>query len=231
MVRVRFLPCEVPNATSLQKHHKRARIHDVIVKTSRYVMTRGYPQHAHAYFCLSAHAIVKTQRTLEPSSGRVLKYTVRVRFRRRTLRADGYELLTVCSPQKTNTPKVCFTITHTHTHTHIHTRIVCFRDEVRLHKRSFSLNIPGVIVDHMTISLTSLQVAMDTESPLFERDAGYYEFTPGKWLPGNPMSNGNRSFNKDVVAKAVAVEFEDSDVLIATYPKTGQWKFQFCHWT
>ena len=63
---------------------------------------------------------------------------------------------------------------------------------------------------------------------LFEHDAGYYEFVPGKWLPGKPPPGGFRNWGPDVVAKAVAVEFEDSDVLIATYPKTGQCAHRMC---
>ncbi len=56
---------------------------------------------------------------------------------------------------------------------------------------------------------------------LFEYDAGYYEFVPGKWLPGKPPPGGARHWGPDIVARAVSVDFDDSDILVATFPKTG----------
>ena len=58
--------------------------------------------------------------------------------------------------------------------------------------------------------------------PLFDYDAGYYEVTKDVWLPGkliNPKAFG--TWTRRAVDAAVNMELDDSDVIMASYPKTG----------
>ena len=61
---------------------------------------------------------------------------------------------------------------------------------------------------------------MSFDNSLFNTDAGYYEYIPGKmWLPGKLV--GRMTWSRRAVDDAVNVELKDSDVILATYPKTG----------
>ena len=60
------------------------------------------------------------------------------------------------------------------------------------------------------------------KDPLLDYDCGYYEYIPGLWLPGkllNAKSFGTLS--RKAVDEAIKMELYDSDILCATYPKTG----------
>ena len=61
---------------------------------------------------------------------------------------------------------------------------------------------------------------MSFDNSLFNRDVGYYEYIPGKmWLPGKLV--GRMTWTRRAVDAAINVELKDSDVMFATYPKTG----------
>ena len=66
-----------------------------------------------------------------------------------------------------------------------------------------------------------LQFNMAFDNSLFQYDAGYYEYLPEFWFPGTLVPNGFFTCSKEAVDEALKVELDDSDVLIATYPKTG----------
>ena len=67
---------------------------------------------------------------------------------------------------------------------------------------------------------------MEFDNSLFEYDAGYYQLTKDFWLPGTMVPKGFYTCSKRAVDAAVNVELDDSDVLIATYPKTGEKLFE-----
>ena len=57
---------------------------------------------------------------------------------------------------------------------------------------------------------------------LCEHDAGYYQFPSGGWwLPGEYTENGLFRCSRKSVEVAVNVDLDDSDILIASYMKTG----------
>ena len=61
---------------------------------------------------------------------------------------------------------------------------------------------------------------MSFDNSLFTTDAGYYEYIPGRmWLPGKLV--GRMTWSRRAVDDAINVELQDSDVILATYPKTG----------
>ena len=64
---------------------------------------------------------------------------------------------------------------------------------------------------------------MAGKDPLFDYDAGYYEVTKDFWLPGklvHPKAFG--TWTRRAVDAAVNMELDDSDVIMAAYPKTGR---------
>ena len=62
---------------------------------------------------------------------------------------------------------------------------------------------------------------MASEKSLYEHDVGFYYNMPGLGLPGKLISNGYSTWSKRAVDAAINVDLDDSDVLVATYPKTG----------
>ena len=55
------------------------------------------------------------------------------------------------------------------------------------------------------------------------KDCGYYEFMPGRWLAGKLIENGYFTWSQEAVNAAVNVQLNDeSDIIVATYPKTGR---------
>ena len=62
---------------------------------------------------------------------------------------------------------------------------------------------------------------MAFDNSLYEYDAGYYRFYEENWLPGKLVPNGTFTWSQKAVDAALAVDLDDSDVLFATYPKTG----------
>ena len=62
---------------------------------------------------------------------------------------------------------------------------------------------------------------MAFDNSLFQYDAGYYEYIPGSWLPGKIVPKGFFTCSKEAIHAALEVDLDDSDVLVATYPKTG----------
>ncbi len=59
------------------------------------------------------------------------------------------------------------------------------------------------------------------DNSLFLYDAGYYQFMPGRWLPGKLVPGGTLTTPPEGVEAAATVPIDDSDVLIPNYPKTG----------
>ena len=63
---------------------------------------------------------------------------------------------------------------------------------------------------------------MTAKDPLFDYDPGYYEVIKDVWLPGKltgPKPFG--TWTRKAVDAAVNMDLDDSDVLLASYPKTG----------
>ena len=63
---------------------------------------------------------------------------------------------------------------------------------------------------------------MASADPLYRYDTGYYEYIPGLILPGKMVPEGHYTCTKEAVDAAINVDIDDSDVLFATYPKTGE---------
>ena len=68
---------------------------------------------------------------------------------------------------------------------------------------------------------------MAFDNSLYENDTGYYQFLEGNWLPGKLVPNGSFTWSQKAVNAAVNVDLDDSDVLFATYPKTGYLSYKF----
>ena len=69
---------------------------------------------------------------------------------------------------------------------------------------------------------------MAFDNSLYKHDAGYYPLLGDKfWFPSKFTPQGIITFSKKAVNAAVNAELDDSDVLIATYPKTGLHLFFF----
>ena len=66
---------------------------------------------------------------------------------------------------------------------------------------------------------TATNMAFDNS--LYEYDVGYYEFLPGNWIPGKLIPDASFTWSRKAIDAAMNVELDDSDILIATYPKTG----------
>ena len=63
---------------------------------------------------------------------------------------------------------------------------------------------------------------MTFDNSLYQYDAGYYQIIEGKvWLPGKMIANGTMTISQKAVNAAMNANLDDSDVLLSTYPKTG----------
>ena len=69
---------------------------------------------------------------------------------------------------------------------------------------------------------TALVSEMASEKSLYEHDVGFYYYMPGLGLPGKLISKGYSTWSRKAVDAAINVDLDDSDVLVATYPKTGK---------
>ena len=73
---------------------------------------------------------------------------------------------------------------------------------------------------------------MAFDSSLYDYDAGYYmyQFPEGSfWLPGKMVPNGLATWSRRAVDSAINADLDDSDILVATYPKTGLCCMAFLH--
>ena len=73
---------------------------------------------------------------------------------------------------------------------------------------------------------------MAFDSSLYDYDAGYYmyQFPEGSfWLPGKMVLNGRATWSRRAVDAAINADLDDSDILVATYPKTGLCCMAFLH--
>ena len=66
---------------------------------------------------------------------------------------------------------------------------------------------------------------MESEKSLYEHDVGFYHYMPRLGLPGKLIPQGYSTWSRKAVDAAVNVDLDDSDVLVATYPKTGKHAF------
>ena len=66
-----------------------------------------------------------------------------------------------------------------------------------------------------------LTLNMEFDNSLYDIDAGYYEYLPGRWLPGTLIPDGALTWCKEAITDVCNLELNDSDVMIAAYPKTG----------
>ena len=106
-----------------------------------------------------------------------------------------------------------YTLTHTHTHTHTHA-----------HPCTHSTPTPqgctlATIESFPCFPGATMATAFD--SSLFKYDAEYYEYLPGRWLPGKDVHGGVFKMSPKAIDAAVNVDVDARDVLVATYPKTG----------
>ena len=62
---------------------------------------------------------------------------------------------------------------------------------------------------------------MSYDTSLFDHDAGYYEFLPNNWIPGRIAPGAKLTWSRKAVHAAINVDLKDSDVISATYPKSG----------
>ena len=63
---------------------------------------------------------------------------------------------------------------------------------------------------------------MTFDNSFYQYYAGYYQVIEGKvWLPGKLIPNGTMTFSQKAVDAAMNANLDDSDVLLSTYPKTG----------
>ena len=63
---------------------------------------------------------------------------------------------------------------------------------------------------------------MAFDNSLYEQDAGYFPLLDGKfWMPGKFTPKGLLTFSRKAIDAAANADLDDSDVLIATFPKTG----------
>ena len=62
---------------------------------------------------------------------------------------------------------------------------------------------------------------MEYDHSLFQENVGYYR-NRGIWLPGKRIKNGRLTWTEKAVDAALNMDLNDSDVLFATYPKTGK---------
>ena len=62
---------------------------------------------------------------------------------------------------------------------------------------------------------------MAAKTSLYKYDAGFYYYAPGVGLPGKLIPQGYSTWSRKAVEAAINVDLDDSDVLVATYPKTG----------
>ena len=75
------------------------------------------------------------------------------------------------------------------------------------------------------ITLFSSLKMSSYDTSLFDYDAGYYEFLPNNWLPGRIVPGGRFTWSQKAIDAAVNLDLKDSDVIVATYPKTGWSEF------
>ena len=97
---------------------------------------------------------------------------------------------------------------------------------VNVFSLSFSFWEPNLshrqkISSSVCVSKFKMATAETFDASLFKYGAGYYQFLPGYWLPGKLVPGGLFTFSQKGVDSAVSVEVEDTDFLVATFPKTG----------
>ena len=64
---------------------------------------------------------------------------------------------------------------------------------------------------------------MSYDTSLFDHDPEYYEFLPNNWLPGKIIPGSSSAWPQKAIDAAVTMDLKDTDVIIATYPKTGKY--------
>ena len=63
---------------------------------------------------------------------------------------------------------------------------------------------------------------MAAKDPLLDYDVQYYEYVPDLWLPSKLLNEKSfGTLDRKAVDDAVNLELHDTDILCATYPKTG----------
>ena len=60
------------------------------------------------------------------------------------------------------------------------------------------------------------------DTSLFDYDPGFYEVLPNKWMAGKFVPGAAFTWSRKAVDAAVNLDLKDSDVIIATVPKTGK---------
>ena len=63
---------------------------------------------------------------------------------------------------------------------------------------------------------------MAYDTSLLGNDPGYYEFRPNHWLPGKIVPPQRMAWPQRAIDAAMNLELKDTDIIIATYPKTGK---------
>ncbi len=66
-------------------------------------------------------------------------------------------------------------------------------------------------------------------SPVLQYDAGYYEYSPGLWLPGRlTAQDAMGTLSRRAVDAASRITLRNSDILLASYPKSGKSVVRAC---
>ena len=76
----------------------------------------------------------------------------------------------------------------------------------------------------LNFSCFILSQTMTAPREMFKYDTGYYVYLPGLWMCGRQVPGAFATFNRTAVDAAVNVELRDTDVMVATYPKTGEYR-------
>ena len=94
---------------------------------------------------------------------------------------------------------------------------------LRLKSKLFVLRILFRSKYSAKLRKTLLQKEMSSyDTSLFDYDPGFYEVVPHKWMAGKFVPGGGFTWSRKAVDAALKLDLKDSDVIIATYPKTGK---------
>ncbi len=70
--------------------------------------------------------------------------------------------------------------------------------------------------------LHRLHTMDDPYSSVMRYDVGYRELVPGVWFPTKPMPGAWYTWSERSIAEATRVEMLESDILLVSFPKSGE---------
>ncbi len=69
---------------------------------------------------------------------------------------------------------------------------------------------------------------MTTLASLLKYDVKYREFLPGKWMPSKLAPRAQHTWSDQSILEATNFKMLESDILLVTYPKSGEATYQCC---